>query len=70
MSSTEKKYGSCRKCTSCTSKNVDTIEELVLSRADASGTRGTVHHFDHKNDIIENIFSKFAPFMPVRSDGN
>ena len=58
MSSTEKKYGSCRKCTSCTSKNVDTIDELVLSRADASGTRGTVHHFDHKKMTLLRIFSR------------
>jgi len=43
---TEGKYGSSRKCMTCTSKNIDVIEELVLSQEDAPASEfhRTMHY--------------------------
>ena len=63
--SAEGKYGSSRKCMTCTSKNIDVIEELVLSQEDvpASEIHRTMHHIWAQNDIIVNL--TFPYWKPV-----
>jgi len=53
----ERKYWCDRKCTAHMSENTDTVEELVLSQEDALTLKihSTVHHFEHKNDVLSHI---------------
>ena len=57
-----------RKLTAGMGENIDTIEELLLSLNDAPGTRRTVFHFEHKNDVIVNLifpYWKLLFLIPV-----